>query len=108
MIHLIQEIKTVTPFCLTLRFNTGEIIKVNLEQQLRAWSQSPQSKFRELLEPNYFRSVKLNHEIGAVYWDNGLDFCPDVLYQMGVVENNQPFSRFDNVQYSKQEVLVAV
>ena len=83
MIHAIKEIKEVAPFYLMLRFNTGETLKVDLEDQLKQWSTSPTSKFRELLDHQYFTSVKLYREIETIYWDNGIDFCPDVLYAMG-------------------------
>ena len=82
MIHLIKEIKEVSPYKLRLKFNTGEIKEIDLEKKLKEWSKSQGSTFRKLLEPEYFNSVKLNAEIETVYWDNGIDFCPDVLYSM--------------------------
>jgi hypothetical protein len=83
MLHAIKEIKEVAPFYVTIRFNTGEVLKVDLEEQLKQWSASPTSKFRELLNQQYFVSVKLNPEIETIYWDNGIDFCPDMLYSLG-------------------------
>jgi hypothetical protein len=89
MVHLIKEIQGATPYVLTLRFNTGEtIIKVDLEAKLNEWSQSPASKFRQLLDPRYFATVKLDPESEAVYWDNGIDLCPDVLYMLGKEQMN--------------------
>ncbi len=83
MIHLIKEIREAVPFCLILLFNTGEVVRVDLESRLREWSVSPDSKFRELLNPDYFVKVRLNSEFDSVEWDNGIDLCPDVLYEMG-------------------------
>jgi hypothetical protein len=82
MIHLIKDIKEVKPFKVKLEFNTGEIKEVNLEENLKQWSKTPGSIYRQLLEPEYFKNVKLNTEIETIYWDNGIDFCPDVLYSM--------------------------
>lgn len=82
MIHLIKDIKEVTPFKVKLEFNTGEIKEVNLEESLKKWSETPGSIYKQLLEPDYFKCVKLNTEIETIYWDNGIDFCPDVLYSM--------------------------
>ena len=92
MIHAIKEIREVSPFYVILRFNTGEILKIDLEGHLRQWSQSPESTFRELLNPEYFTCVQLNREIGTIYWKNGIDFCPDVLYSLGenTVETSEP------------------
>jgi hypothetical protein len=93
MIHLIKEIRGVTPFILTLRFNTGETIQVNLQTKLDEWSQSPNSKFKQLLDPCYFATVRLDPESEAVYWDNGIDLCPDVLYMLGKEQRNEPLER---------------
>jgi len=84
MIHLIEEIVEVKPFKLTLKFNTGEIRTVDLEKRLKEWSRSPDSKFKALLNPAFFKTVKLHRELETIYWDNGIDFCPDVLYGMSV------------------------
>ncbi|MCP5051258.1 MAG: DUF2442 domain-containing protein [bacterium] len=82
MIHLIKEIKEVSPFKVKLKFNTGEIKEVDLERKLKEWSKSPGSVYKQLLEPEYFKNVKLNTEMETIYWDNGIDLCPDVLYSM--------------------------
>lgn len=83
MLHTVQEIKEVAPFYVTLRFNTGEVMKVDLEKSLRQWTTSPTSLFRELLNEKYFTSVKLDTDMETICWDNGIDLCPDVLYSMG-------------------------
>jgi hypothetical protein len=82
MIHLIKEITGVIPYRIKLKFNTGETREVDLEEKLKEWSKTPGSIYRQLLEPEYFKGVKLNTEIETIYWDNGIDFCPDVLYSM--------------------------
>ncbi len=81
MMHLIKQIRNVEPFKITLLFNTGENKTVDLSQKLIEWSQSEDSKFKELLVPEYFMTVKLNPELETVYWENGIDFCPDTLYR---------------------------
>ena len=83
MIYLVKKINGVEPFKLDLLFNTGEIKTIDLDQKLRDWSKSEDSKFKELLNPDYFMTVKLNSELDTIYWDNGIDFCPDSLYNWG-------------------------
>jgi len=83
MLHLVREIQAVSPFCLTLKFNTGEVLRVDLESRLRAWSQSTASQFTALLDPVYFQTVKWHAEMETVYWENGIDLCPDLLYAIG-------------------------
>ena len=36
--------------------------------------------FTALQDPEFFRRVCVNHELGTIVWPNGADFCPDVLY----------------------------
>lgn len=82
MIHLIKSIIAVEPFKLTLKFNSGETREIDLEQKLNEWSKSPDSKFRQLLDPYYFSNVKLDKELETICWENGIDLCPDVLYSL--------------------------
>lgn len=82
MLHWITNIVSVDTYILTLQFNTGEIRIVDIEDKLNDWSKSPDSKFKQLLQPDYFKAVKLNKELDTIYWDNGIDLCPDVLYSL--------------------------
>jgi len=79
----IKKICDIKPYKLTLEFNDNEVRVVDLEADFKKWSRSPQSKFRQLLNPVEFNKVKLNKEIESIYWDNGIDLCPDVLYAIG-------------------------
>ncbi|MCY7360964.1 MAG: DUF2442 domain-containing protein [Ignavibacteria bacterium] len=82
MIHLIKNIKSVEPYKIKLEFNNGETRVVDLKDKLIEWSQTPESKFKKLLDSEYFKTVGLNKELETIYWDNGIDLCPDVLYSM--------------------------
>ena len=83
MLHFVKKIVDVQPYTLTLEFNTGEVKRIDLENSFLQWSTTPESKFRELLDKNNFANVKLDKELETIYWDNGIDLCPDVLYEMG-------------------------
>jgi len=65
-----------------LLFNNNEIRKVNLEPRFREWSTSPQSKFGVLLNINVFKNVRVDQEMETNVWENGIDLCPNVLYEM--------------------------
>ncbi len=86
MIYLIKEIISAEPFKLKLKFNTGEVKTIDLEPKFLEWSKTPDSKFKQLLNPAYFVTVKYNDEIESVYWDNGIDLSPNVLYDMDLIE----------------------
>ena len=81
--HLVKEIIDIKPYSIRLRFNTDEELIIDLEEKLREWSSKPSSKFRELLDPDFFLQVELNNEMKTIYWKNGLDLCPDFLYSIG-------------------------
>ena len=81
--NFVQEILKIEPYKLTIKFKNGEIKVVDLENKIKAKSTTPESKYKALLDYDYFKTVKLQEEWETIYWDNGLDFCPDVLYQLG-------------------------
>ncbi len=80
--HTIKKIIDVEPYKLTLEYNDHSIRVVDLEYKFKEWSKTPKSKFKELLNPEQFIKVKLNPEIESIYWVNGIDLCPDVLYEL--------------------------
>lgn len=82
MIYLIKKIESVVPYRICLLFNTGEVKTINLYDSLLEWSRTPDSKFRDLLDPEYFTNVRLDSELDTIYWDNGIDLSPEMLYGM--------------------------
>ncbi len=40
--------------------------------------------FAPLKDPDFFRQVKVNPDVGTIVWPNGADVCPDVLYESSV------------------------
>jgi hypothetical protein len=36
--------------------------------------------FRLLEDPEFFRRVAVDNELGTIVWPNGADFCPDMLH----------------------------
>ena len=73
------DIEDIRPYALKLKFNTGEIMEVNLEPMLR--SKPKDNRWADLLDPDVFQSVRVESE--APTWLDSLDICPDVLFYMG-------------------------
>lgn len=42
--------------------------------------------FGPLEDPQFFRQVRVNHELGTIVWPNDADFCPDLLYRWATGE----------------------
>lgn len=79
--HFVKEILQVEPFKIKLRFEDGAIRELQFENKLRSWANSEGSIYKQLLIPDNFLQVKLNNELETIQWNNGIDFCPDMLYE---------------------------
>lgn len=83
---LSKKIISAEPYKLKLCFDKDEVKFVDLQPKLLEWSKSTESKFKKLLDPEYFQSVKYDPEMESIYWDNGIDLSPNVLYEMDLIE----------------------
>jgi hypothetical protein len=81
MIHYIKEILKVNNYSIICKFNTNEIRSIDLENLVKKYQSSPDSFLNKLNNEDYFKSVTLD-SYGTLNWNNEIDFCPDVLYQM--------------------------
>jgi hypothetical protein len=71
----ILSVKPLKEFRVHLEFTNGEQKIVDLEPLLRGPIFEPLRK-----NPELFRSVRVDEELGTIVWDNGADIDPDVLY----------------------------
>lgn len=60
-----------------LEFSDGTVKLVDLRNELYG------EVFEPLQNPDFFKQVKLNAEIGTIEWPNGADFAPEFLYEIG-------------------------
>ncbi|MBF0284662.1 MAG: DUF2442 domain-containing protein [Magnetococcales bacterium] len=63
---------------LALTFEDGLRAIVSLDDVLQDYA----GIFSPLLEEDYFRRVRVDPELGTLFWPNGADLCPDVLYSI--------------------------
>ncbi len=71
------RVADVTPldnYVVRLRFRDGTEKEVDLGPYLRG------PVFEPLRDPDKFREVYVDDELGTIVWPNGADICPDVLY----------------------------
>ncbi len=61
---------------LELTFKDGLKAVVDLDRVIRSFD----GVFAPLNDPDYFRQVRVDAELGTIVWPNGADLCPDVLY----------------------------
>ncbi len=72
---LVRSVKPLEKFRVLLEFSNGERKVVELELFLHGPIFEP---IRE--NPELFRSVRVDEELGTIGWENGADIDPDVLY----------------------------
>jgi hypothetical protein len=71
----VTEVEPLDGFMLRLRFNDGSERVVDLAEEL--WG----PVFEPLkADPDLFRQVRVDEEIGTIVWPNGADMDPDVLH----------------------------
>ena len=71
----ISSVHMLDGFRVRLTFTDGSTRNIDLEPFLNGPIFQP---VRE--NPELFRTVHVDEELGTIVWDNGADICPDVLY----------------------------
>lgn len=79
----IRDVKYVRDYVLKIKFDNSRIKSVDLKDRIERLGSHDGSIFKRLKRIGYFKKVRVNPEIGTIYWPNEADFCPDVLYQIG-------------------------
>ena len=69
----IRDVELLHDYTLRLDFNDGSTREVDLESELRG------PMFEPLRDPEEFRKVIVDPELGTIAWPNGADLDPDVL-----------------------------
>jgi hypothetical protein len=70
----ITAVEPLRDYRLRIRFNDGSVRDVDLEPEL--WG----PVFEPLRDPELFRRVAVDPELGTIVWPNGADLDPDVLH----------------------------
>ena len=93
MLHTVKKVKYVEGYKLKLKFNDDKIKIVDFEDRLK----EAKDMFIPLKDVDYFKKVKTDGT--TIVWPNGLDLCPDVLYEKGKDEEkttNKPLRKRKN------------
>lgn len=77
MLHTVKKVEYLEKYKLKLQFDDRSVKIVNLENMLK----KAKNKFLPLVDVDYFKQVKCDGI--TICWPNGVDLCPDVLYEMG-------------------------
>lgn len=77
MLHTVKKVEYCEGYKLRLTFDDKITKMVDFEERLK----NAKNMFLPLQEISYFKKVKTDGT--TLFWPNGLDLCPDVLYQTG-------------------------
>ena len=91
---MLKDITSVQPlenYRLYLKFEDNQEGVVDISQLIEFTG-----IFAPLQDLTYFKQVKLNPEWGTIYWENGADLDPDVLYS---IVTNQIISTYEKVSF---------
>jgi len=80
MIHTITKVEYLNEFKLLLTFNDKKRKTVDLKKYS---NEKPETVFYPFRDLEFFKSVKIDQHTGTIVWPNGVDLCPDVLYEIG-------------------------
>lgn len=81
MLHTIKKVEYLEQFKLKLIFKNNEQKIVDLKKYSK---EGPKTVFYPFRDLDFFKSVKVDKHTGTIVWPNGVDLCPDVLYEIGV------------------------
>ena len=77
MLYDIVEVKIVKDYVLYLRFENDIHGEVDISKIIPF-----KGIFAKLKNLDYFKTVSLNKELGAIVWDNGADIAASYLYSI--------------------------
>lgn len=102
MLHRVKNVKYIEKYKLQLSFYNGDVRLVDFEKRL----ESAKNIFVPLKDVEYFKKVSCDDT--TIVWPNGLDLCPDVLYEMGVevkAEKKKPIKKETAKKSSSSSVI---
>lgn len=77
----IKKVDYVSDYKLALTFTDKKVKIVDLAKYKNKGKDTVFYPFKDI---DFFKSVKVDNYTGTIVWPNGVDLCPDVLYEMGV------------------------
>jgi hypothetical protein len=72
----VAGVKVLEGFNVELEFTDGSRKVVDLTPYMHGPIFEPMMR-----DPEAFRSVRVDEELGTIVWPNGADICPDVLFE---------------------------
>ena len=76
----ITKVDYLNDYKLSLTFSDGKVKVVDLSKYK---NKGPDTVFYPFRDIEFFKLVKVDSYTGTIVWPNGVDLCPDSLYEIG-------------------------
>lgn len=86
--HFVKDVQYISEYKLLLTFEDGVVKLCDVAPHLDG------EIFEPLKNIDYFKTVRVNPDIDTVVWENGADFSPDFLYEIGTEVKDKKASSF--------------
>ncbi len=73
--HKIIEVKPLEKFKIAVKFEDGIKGIVDISNLIG------KGVFSSIKDPNQFKKVRIDYETHTICWPNGIDLCPDSIYE---------------------------
>lgn len=73
----VKKVEYLDDYEVRIIFNDGTVKEVDLKKELYG------EMFEPLKDLNLFKKVKVNKDTNTIEWENGADFAPEFLYEIG-------------------------
>jgi uncharacterized protein YnzC (UPF0291/DUF896 family) len=80
----VKKAEYIEGYKIKLQFNDNKVKIVDLEKELKG------AMFKPLKDIDYFKKVSVDQDAITIVWPNGVDFNPDVLYEIGIEVKEKP------------------
>jgi len=77
MLPRVAHVEHLENYRLQLEFTDGTVAALDFRRRLAGRL----GVFQALQSVDFFSQVRVDPEAGTIVWPNGVDFCPDVLYE---------------------------
>lgn len=85
----IIQVDYISEYKLKLTFGNNETKIVDLSEKVK----NAKGIFLPLKDMDFFKQVAVDDCQLSIYWPNGADICPDVLYEMGTTVSKEKLLR---------------
>ncbi len=75
----VKKVEYLNGYKIVLTFNDGTVKEVDLKEELHG------EMFEPLKDLNLFKKIKINQDTNTIEWENGADFAPEFLYEIGKI-----------------------